>query len=220
MVHRREVIVFLGALALAGKPSVAQDNGVEIMGGTANVKKWGNGKFNVTSGEGQAALRLGKNAFLLNANTQVDFEVEPENRFFRAASVVMGGMHGVFDPDQTGDREIRTQHATIGIRGTAMYVEVQGDENRTYSCCCYGGIDITNVASGARFEQRTSYHEARITTADGTIEPAPYDRPLNHYDDSLVALENMVSRQPRWNLPDGKMQFLTPEGKSLLNRPA
>jgi hypothetical protein len=223
MVHRPEVMVFLGALALAGGPVRAEEDGVQIIGGAAELKKFGKGKVNAATGESQAAVRLGKNAFLLNAETQVDFDIdfdtEPDNLFFRTASIAMGGMHGVFDPEQKTEREIRTQHATIGIRGTAMYVEVQGDENRTYRCCCYGGIDISNMASGERLRQQASYHEAYIITADGAIKPALYDQPLNHYDDTLMALEKTVSRQPRWNLPNDEMQFLTREGQSLFKRP-
>ncbi len=53
----------------------------------------------MAAGESQAAVRLGKTAFLLNAETQVDFDREPDNLFFRAAYIAMGGMHGVFDPE-------------------------------------------------------------------------------------------------------------------------
>jgi hypothetical protein len=98
MVRRREVIVFLAPWRWPESRLWRKTMAWRLWAARQMSKKRGNGKFNVTSGEGQAALRLGKNAFLLNANTQVDFEVEPENRFFRAASVVMGGMHGVFDP--------------------------------------------------------------------------------------------------------------------------
>lgn len=199
---------------------MAEEGGAQILGGTAKIKKSGKGKLNVKTGESQAAVKLGKNAFLLNANTEVDFDTEPESLILRAASIAMGGIHGVFDPDQKSAREIRTQHATIGIRGTAMYVEIQQDEDRIYSCCCYGGIDISNNASGARLRQQTSYHEAYVTTAGGAIEPAPCDRPINHYDDTLVAFERFVARQPRWDLPNGEMQFLTPEGQNLLKTPS
>lgn len=74
------------------------------------------------------------------------------------------------------------------------------------------------MASGARLRQQTSYHEAYSTTADGAIKPAPYDQPLSHYDGTLVALEKIVSRQPRWNLPSDEMQFLTPKGQNLFKR--
>ena len=59
-----------------------------------------------------------------------------------------------------------------------------------------------------------------IPEEGGAIELAPYDQPINLYDDTLVALEGFVSRQPRWNLPNGEMQFLTSEGKNLLNTPS
>ena len=47
---------------------MAEDGGAQILGGTAKIKKSGKGKLNVKTGESQAAVKLGKNAFLLNAN--------------------------------------------------------------------------------------------------------------------------------------------------------
>ena len=48
---------------------------------------------------------------------------------------------------------------------------------------------------------------------------APYDQPIDLYDDTLVA-PGFVSRQPRWNLPNGEIRFLTSEGENLLNTPS
>ncbi len=79
---------------------------------------------------------------------------------------------------------MKTPHAQLVFAGRGHYAEVQPALNRTYSCCCYGEIEIENNASGTREAQQTSYHEARIITAAGDIGPAPYDVPLNHYDDS------------------------------------
>ena len=62
----------------------------------------------------------------------------------------------------------------------------------------------------AALTQKTTYHEARVITENGTIDAAPYQVPLNHYDNSLVRLEAEVGRTPRWILPTGELNFISP----------
>ncbi|MGC6512557.1 MAG: hypothetical protein ACON4J_07285 [Parvibaculales bacterium] len=164
--------------------------------------------FKLVTGKDAAIAAIGSNVFLLSPGTEIDFEIDGENRF-SGFKIALGAVHSVFTP-KAGNRRVETPHATIGIRGTGHYVEVQPDLKRTYSCCCYGGIELKNTTSGVSVAQETAYHEARIITADGAIGPAPYDVPLNHYDDSLVHLESLVGRSPHWTLPGGELIFLSP----------
>ena len=48
--------------------------------------------------------------------------------------VVTGAVLSVFSPGES--KTLRTSTATIGIRGTAVYLEAE--ESRTYVCTCYG----------------------------------------------------------------------------------
>jgi len=45
---------------------------------------------------------------------------------------------------------------------------------------------------------------------DPAAQPAPYDAPLDHYDDDIAALEAHAGCEPRWVLPGGKMNFFAP----------
>lgn len=161
----------------------------------------------VQTGSAEAALRLGKCAFLFSPYSKVKFNVR-QGFAVKAANLISGAMHSVFDPKEKAERTVSTSHATIGIRGTAHYVELEADYDRTYSCCCYGHIRIRTDKDTET--QRTNYHDARIVNASGEVQGSPYTVPLNHYDDSLVFLENSVDRKPRWSLPNGEMQFFAP----------
>lgn len=97
-----------------------------------------------------------------------------------------------------GRRNIATSTATIGIRGTGIYIEAEAE--RSYICTCYGEVDLqaSNMPE-ARETVRTTHHDApRYVYARGEmpikmIEAAPM---INHTDVELVMLEALVGRKP------------------------
>ncbi|CAI8215412.1 MAG: Uncharacterised protein [Alphaproteobacteria bacterium] len=203
--HRREFTAAgLALIASAVCKAHASDN--EILLGQLDLEV-GHNEVLVQTGASQSALRLGKCAFLFAPFSSVKFNVG-EGLAVKAANLMMGAMHSVFDPNGPADRTVITTHATIGIRGTAHYVELEANDDRTYSCCCYGHIHIQTELDTET--QKTNYHDARIIDASGKIQASPYNVPLNHYDNSIVFLENSVGRKPRWSLPNGEMQFIAP----------
>lgn len=222
--HRRQFIggVSAYASALALLPYVAQaedaarngNNIAQLIIGDADIRTTAqpSGKkfVEVQGGDSHALMKLGKNAFLVKPKSQISFETDESGMHVRAARLLKGAVHSAFDPKDKGARNVLTSFATIAIRGTAHYAEVQEAEQRTYSCCCYGHVHVQATKSDAALTQKTRYHQARIITADGVIEAAPYAVPLNHYDDTLVELERCVSRKPRWILPGGKLNFFAP----------
>ena len=203
--NRRDFTIAAVSSLLAGAAR-AEVGTYEKLLGALDLDVAGN-EVRVQSGATHAALRLGKCAFLFAPKTKVTFDVEP-GFTVKLANLVQGAMHAVFDQATAAERSVITKHATIGIRGTAHYVELEENEDRTYSCCCYGHIHIDG---GAQSEtQKTNYHDARIINRAGQVLVSPYHVPLNHYDNSLVFLEGQVGRQPRWSLPNGQMQFISP----------
>jgi len=85
--------------------------------------------------------------------------------------------------------------AAIGIRGTGIYVELDGA--RTYVCTCYGEAELTPLDDPAAAETvRTRHHdEPRYIYPRGMprmIEKAPV---INHTDAELVLLESLVGRK-------------------------
>jgi hypothetical protein len=99
----------------------------------------------------------------------------------------------VFEPGAR--KRIQTSTASIGIRGTGVYVEV--DEMRTYVCTCYGEAELTPVDDPKAGETvRTTHHDQpRYIYPKGMprmIEHAPV---INHTDAELVLLESLVGRK-------------------------
>ena len=169
--NRRDFTIAAMASLLAGAAR-AEDGTYEKLLGALDLDVAGN-EVQVQSGASHAALRLGKCAFLFAPKTKVTFDVEP-GFTVKIANLIQGAMHAVFDPAAPAERSVMTKHATIGIRGTAHYVELEEDEDRTYSCCCYGHIHIDG---GAQSEtQKTNYHDARIINGAGQVLTS-----LNHY---------------------------------------
>lgn len=109
--------------------------------------------------------------------------------------LVTGKLLSVFG---RGSRRISTTTATIGIRGTGIYIEAEAE--RSYVCTCYGVVDLqaSNMPE-ARETVSTTHHDApRYIYAHGEmpikmIEIAPV---VNHTDVELVMLEALVGRKP------------------------
>jgi len=89
---------------------------------------------------------------------------------------------------------IQAASATIGIRGTGAYLEV--DPAQVYFCLCYGeaGIDGPNMTTKV---VKTTHHEQPLVLTEGggimAAKPGPFQ---NHTDDELILLESLVGREP------------------------
>jgi hypothetical protein len=148
----------------------------------------------VETGVGASAVFvLGRDAFLLRESSQL--RTAGDSALAGALRLVTGKLLSVFG---RGSRNIVTSTATLGIRGTGIYLEA--DAERTYVCTCYGRVDIqaSNMPE-ARETVQTTHHDApRYVYARGEmpikmIEPAPV---INHSDAELVMLEALVGRKP------------------------
>ena len=93
-------------------------------------------------------------------------------------------------------KTLSTATATIGIRGTAVYVEAE--EARTYVCTCYGETDIVSATDpSARETVRTSYHEQpRYVMGMGSPQMLMGAPVINHTDAELILLEGLTGRRP------------------------
>ena len=140
-----------------------------------------------------AVFILGRDAFLIRENTEL--RTAGGSALAGALRLVTGKLLSVFG---RGSRNIVTTTATMGIRGTGIYLEAEA--KRTYVCTCYGTVDLqaSNMPE-ARETVRTTHHDApRYIYAHGEmpikmIEPAPV---INHSDAELIMLEALVGRKP------------------------
>ena len=149
----------------------------------------------ITTGPGSEVVFVtGKDAFLVRANSRVEAQGTAGALVLAGLRVVTGAVLSVFSP---GERKaLSTPTATIGIRGTAVYLEAE--EARTYVCTCYGEAEIVSAMDpAARETVRTQHHEQpRYVMGMGAPQMIMGAPVINHTDAELTMLENLVGRWP------------------------
>ena len=140
-----------------------------------------------TQAGGEIVFAVQNDAFLVRQNSEVSIVAD-------GLRVVTGAVLSVFRPKQR--KEIRTPTAVIGIRGTAVYIEVE--PSRTYACTCYGTAVLTPISQPSAAETVTTrHHEApRYIMAAGAPQMVMAAPVINHTDAELILLESLVGRQP------------------------
>jgi hypothetical protein len=169
-----------GDASINGKPA---RRGMEV----------GPGDVITTGRDAELVYVIGRDAYLARANSRIELSGDAARRVLQGLRVVTGALLSVFQPGRT--KRIQTSTATIGIRGTGLYVEAE--KLRTYACTCYGEAELVPVDDPKEAEiVRTTHHEQpRYIYAKGMprmMETAPV---INHTDAELILLETLVGRQ-------------------------
>jgi hypothetical protein len=149
----------------------------------------------ITTGAASEVLFVtGKDAFLIRANSRIETQGEASALFLSGLRIVTGAALSVFSPGQP--RTLTTATATIGIRGTALYLEME--EARTYVCVCYGVADLVAVMDpSARETVSTRHHEQpRYIMGAGAPQMLMGAPVINHTDAELILLESLAGRRP------------------------
>lgn len=176
-------------------PGVAQIKGdVRINGKPAERgQRVAQGDVIITGRNGELVFVAERDAFLVRADSRIEFGSAAARGAVTVLRVLTGAILSVFESGAR--REIRTTTATIGIRGTGIYVETSAQ--RTYACTCYGEAVLTPVDDPAAAETvRTKRHDQpRYIYGKGMpqmMEAAPV---VNHTDAELQMLESLVGRK-------------------------
>ena len=151
----------------------------------------------ITTGPGSETVFVtGRDAFLIRANSRVEVQGVLGALVLTGLRVVTGAVLSVFTPGE--HKVLRTATATIGIRGTAVYLEAEA--SRTYVCTCYGEADIVSMVDpSARETVRTTHHEQpRYVMGSGAPQMLMGAPVVNHTDAELNMLETLVGRRPPW----------------------
>ena len=140
-----------------------------------------------TGADGEMVFVVNRDAMLVRRNSNVSLLAD-------GLRAVTGAVLSVFASGQR--KQIRTETAVIGIRGTAVYVEAERE--RSYVCTCYGEASLEPLGDPASRETvRTSHHEQpRYVMATGAPQMITRAPVLNHTDAELILLESLVGRQP------------------------
>ena len=134
---------------------------------------------------------IDKDAFLLRENTSIKLNHHKNKKRLVGFEINNGGILSVFSKNE---RKIRTPSALIGIKGTALYLEV--DLEKSYICTCYG-TTLIQVKKDLTIKEtvKTNHHDEPryIYSNKDIIEKAPV---INHTDLELIMLEELVFRKP------------------------
>jgi hypothetical protein len=152
-----------------------------------------------TAKDAQLIFVVGKDAFIMRGGSRLELSGD-DSVLVSGLRLVSGALLSVFGKKQ---HQFSTPTATIGIRGTGLYVEAQ--EDLSYICTCYGTTDIAASSDATSRETIISLHHdaPRYISADGAsgrrIRSAPFK---NHTDMELALIEALVGRTPPFNLFD------------------
>lgn len=146
-----------------------------------------------TGNNSHIIFAVGKDAFVLRSNSKITLKGDID--FLSEIKILSGKLLSVFAKRPPKEQlKLSTSTATIGIRGTGVYIEA--DTEKTYSCCCYGSIENTANSAGKTEVTRAIHHAPKYI----------YEKPqngeyivsadmLNHTDVELALLEALVSRK-------------------------
>ena len=197
--HRRDFI----KLGLAGGislviPGVARADNIRRLSGAVFINKQRAslassiraGDLVTTSHDGLVAFSVGADAFLLKGNTSLQVG-QTDNPLVSVLQLLTGKLLGVFETGR--NRNIVTANATIGIRGTACFLNAS--PRKLYYCNCYGKTTLTSGGHQEHFE--ALHHSAyQIDFDRGQMMGMQATDVVDHSDDELRELEAYVGRVP------------------------
>ena len=149
-----------------------------------------------TGPSSQAVVVLGKDAFLLREKTSI--EARGAEGVLTELLISGGKVLSVFAKKPVS---IKTSTATIGIRGTGAYLEV--DENSVYFCLCYGEALLQGPGMADQVVKTTHHEQPMLIRAQGGTMHAESAAFANHSDAELILLESLVGREPPF-MADGQ----------------
>ncbi len=181
-----------------GKSIYRIQGSVQIDGKNANVDTPITPTSTIETGkDGELVYVQGTNSYIQRADSRVTLEraERPDSTFTQGLRIVSGALLSVFA--RGSPMQIRTKTATVGIRGTGVYLET--DPEQTYFCTCYGVADVSaNEDSESKETISAKHHDKPLYILSGaqrgrSIRRAPF---INHTDPELMLVETLVGRTP------------------------
>lgn len=157
-----------------------------------------------THSDSRIIFVVGADAFILRSNSEL--QLSGGGLLIMGMRILTGKLLSVFGRRQVG-HSITTSTATIGIRGTGIYIESEAEQS--YICTCYGRTRINANADPSIVEDiMTAHHDHPVyvlAAGEGSqlIRPAT---PINHTDTELAMIEALVGRKTPFPYPSGGYQ--------------
>ncbi len=146
-----------------------------------------------TGNNSEIIFVVAADAFILRSNS--DLRLGAEGLLVQGLRILSGAVLSVFGKREAA-HQIVTTTATIGIRGTGIYIDSAPD--KTYACTCYGHTRISaNADPGVVRNVVTEHHEKPFyilpSASQGKfIIPATV---FDHSDSELNVIESLVGRK-------------------------
>jgi hypothetical protein len=162
--------------------------------------KIGGGSTIKTGLDSELVYVVGESAYIARPNTEVVIEVPQDSAFVSGLKLLTGKLLSVFPSRHPV--QLTTKVASIGIRGTGVYLE--SDPEQTYFCTCYGVADIAATNDPESKTTVAATHHDRPVYVLGNeakgrnIRNAPF---INHTDQELMLIETLVGREPPFVFP-------------------
>jgi len=157
-----------------------------------------------TDSKGEIVFVVGTSSYMLDGGSKMVLQGKQEasSVVTTALRLLTGKVLSVFGKSPAGIR-METVTATIGIRGTGVYMEAEPD--LTYFCTCYGVAEITSTNDpsstdtvAAKRHDKPLYISADPKKKGKNISLAPFK---NHTDQELMLIETLVGRTPPFVFP-------------------
>lgn len=141
---------------------------------------------------GRLVFSMGEDTYLLQGGSSLAVESH-NNIIVSGLRLLTGGLLAVFGTRENTTK-IYTRTATIGIRGTGIYLNSQPEN--LYFCTCYGNTDLHLDGNHTEHIHSTHHHALDIAghTKKNMIMTAT--QVLGHTDDELRLLEQYSGRKP------------------------
>lgn len=148
-----------------------------------------------TGARSEVVFVVGSDSFILRSDSEL--QIGGENFIVEGLRLLSGRLLSVFARRNPGQRlDLHASTATIGIRGTGVYLEVEPE--LTYVCTCYGEVALRakdDPDDGEVIKTRNHDQPRYISSSPvrgSRIRPAPV---INHTNVELQLLEALVGRQ-------------------------
>lgn len=153
-----------------------------------------------TGESSEAIFVVGNDSFFMRSNSAM--KLTGSDFLLDSLRLITGGLLSVFgNRGYKQNLRVSTTTATMGIRGTGIYLEAEPD--LTYLCTCYGTVELRSAQNPDDVSYiSTQHHEAPKYISDkavkgSQIRKAPFK---NHTDPELKMLEALVGREVPFGL--------------------
>lgn len=154
-----------------------------------------------TAIDSEIVFVVGDHAMLLRGGSHLVIEPHEKSEL---GSLLISGLRlfsgKLLSVSRNKGMRIQTPNATLGIRGTGVYLEAGPD--KTYFCTCYGEVDvISNDDATSKETVVSSHHDKPLYIYNKQrpgqcIHDANRSGKPNHTDEELILAEALVGRVP------------------------